>query len=220
MIADVDAKAGKRRVADLRGKRLSAAFVRADVGRPADVARAVRETVRKLGRLDVLINNTGIGSGTGFLKRPRREWDRVLAVNLTGSYLAAQAAAPHLIRSRGTIVNIASTRALMSEADTEPYSATKGGLLALTHSLAVTLSGKVRVNAVSPGWIDTGAWHYGGRPGRWTKEDHAQHPAGRVGRPEDIARACLYLCSPDAGFITGQNLIVDGGMSKKMIYLE
>jgi NAD(P)-dependent dehydrogenase (short-subunit alcohol dehydrogenase family) len=196
----------------------AAEFIKADVGRPADVRRMVAETVRRLGRLDVLVNNAGIGSRTAFAKRPLSQWERVLAVNLRAAYLAAQAAAPHLEKTKGAIVNVASTRALQSEPDTEPYTASKGGLLSLTHSLAVTLSGKVRVNCVLPGWIVTDAWRYDGRKTRVTGADHAQHPAGRVGRPEDVAHAVLYLASDDAGFVTGAHLTVDGGMTRKMIY--
>lgn len=219
-ILDVDTKAGKRRAAEICARGGDAFFLRCDAGRPKELTRAVRTALKRLKRLDALINNVGIGSRAPFASRPRAQWDRVIAVNLSAAYLAAQAAAPALGKARGSIVNISSTRALMSESDTEPYSASKGGLLALTHSLAVTLAGKVRVNAVCPGWIDTSAWHYGQKKAELTPRDHAQHPAGRVGRPEDIAHACLFLCSPEAGFITGQKLVVDGGMTVKMIYEE
>ncbi|MGC8779158.1 MAG: SDR family oxidoreductase, partial [Candidatus Caldatribacteriaceae bacterium] len=121
------------------------------------------------------------------------------------------------------IVNIASTRALMSEPHTEAYSAAKGGVLSLTHALAVSLAPRhIRVNAISPGWIEVSVW----KKKALRKEpelrpiDHLQHPAGRVGRPEDIASACLFLASPEAGFITGANLVIDGGMTVKMLYAE
>jgi len=115
--------------------------------------------------------------------------------------------------SKGAIVNISSTRFLQSEKNTFAYSASKGGVVSLTHSLAVSLGPLIRVNCISPGWIDTK-----GEPLR--PEDHAQHPAGRVGRPQDIASLASYLLSEEAGFITGQNFIVDGGMTRKMIYAE
>lgn len=220
LIADSDGRAGARRTRELAGKRQRVGFVRADVGRPADVRRMVREAVRRFGRLDVLVNNAGIGSASPLATRPVGQWDRVLAVNLRGAYLASQLAAPHLAKVRGAIAHIASTRALQSEANTEPYSASKGGLLALTHALAVTLSGQVRVNCVLPGWIVTDEWRYDGRRTEVTAADRAQHPAGRAGRPEDIAQAVLFLCSPEAGFITGAHLVVDGGMTRRMIYAE
>jgi NAD(P)-dependent dehydrogenase (short-subunit alcohol dehydrogenase family) len=141
-------------------------------------------------------------------------------VNLTSHFLCSQLFAPALMQTKGCIINIASTRALMSEPNTEPYSASKGGILALTHSLAVTLGPRgVRVNCVSPGWIDTSAWQVKPTPSGLRRRDHRQHPAGRVGRPEDVAAACLFLADPGAsGFLTGANLVVDGGMTRKMIY--
>lgn len=220
VIADSNEPAGVRRVTALARRGRQVEFIRTDMGVPADIARLIAETVRRHRRLDILINNAGIGSGASFADRTVADWDRVLAVNLRGAYLAAQAAAPHLARRRGSIVNIASSRALQSEPDTEPYSASKGGLLALTHSLAVTLSGKVRVNCVLPGWIVTDRWRFDRRKTTVTKADAAQHPAGRVGKPEDIASACLFLCSAEAGFITGTQLVVDGGMTRRMIYSE
>jgi NAD(P)-dependent dehydrogenase (short-subunit alcohol dehydrogenase family) len=131
--------------------------------------------------------------------------------------LCARAAAPHLREAKGAIVNIASTRAIMSEAGSEAYAASKGGLLALTHALAASLQPDVRVNCVSPGWIETrasGTFEH-------SSEDKAQHLVGRVGTPEDIAGMVAFLASSSqAGFMTGQNVVVDGGMTKKMIYLE
>ena len=220
MVADINGKFAERRRDDIRGEGGRAECIRADVGKPADVRKMVRETTRKFGRLDVLVNNVGTGSGKPLRSRPLSDWDKVLSANLRSAYQASQLASPELAKHRGSIISIASTRALQSEADTEPYSASKGGLLALTHSLAVTLSGKVRVNVVLPGWIVTDEWHYDGFHWKISKADHVQHPAGRVGKPEDIAHACLFLASDEAGFITGQRLVVDGGMTVKMIYGE
>jgi NAD(P)-dependent dehydrogenase (short-subunit alcohol dehydrogenase family) len=173
--------------------------------------------------LDALVNNAGIASPeTGPVEKlALREWNRRLAVNLTGMFLMAKHAAMALRRTRGAIVNIASTRALQSEPDTEAYAASKGGVLALTHALAISLGPQVRVNCVSPGWIDVSALkkRRTRKPARLTRADHAQHPVGRVGRPEDVAALVAFLLSDAAGFITGQNYVLDGGMTKKMIYV-
>jgi NAD(P)-dependent dehydrogenase (short-subunit alcohol dehydrogenase family) len=151
-----------------------------------------------------------------------KEWQRVLGVNLTGPFLCSRAFVPLLRSRRGSIVNIASTRAVMSEPHTESYSASKGGLVALTHSLALSLGPEVRVNCISPGWVDVTPWARRSHrsPAQLSMLDHAQHPSGRVGRPEDIASMVLYLASDAAGFITGENIVIDGGMTRKMIYFE
>jgi len=202
-------------VADLQapaGKREKFLFVRTDVSSEASVRKCVRTTVKRLGRIDALVNNAGItGPGNGPVEKlALREWNRRIGVNLTGAFLMVKHCVPQLKRHGGAIVNIASTRALQSEPDTEAYAASKGGLVALTHALALSLGPRVRVNCVSPGWIAREAVQ---------KKDHAQHPAGRVGRGEDIAEIVAYLLSDAAGFVTGQNFVVDGGMTKKMIYL-
>ncbi|KPQ27359.1 MAG: Dehydrogenase [Marinobacter excellens HL-55] len=138
-----------------------------------------------------------------------------------GEQLVTKHAVPHLRHTRGAIVNMASTRALQSEPDTEAYAATKGGIVALTHALAVSLGPNIRVNCISPGWIDTRAWQGGSdEVEALSQADHHQHPAGRVGTPEDIAALVAYLISPQASFITGQNVVADGGMVRKMIYEE
>jgi len=146
----------------------------------------------------------------------------VVAVNLTGPFLCTKYAADELKKTKGAIVNICSTRALQSEPNTEAYSATKGGLLAMTHALAMSLGPDVRVNAVSPGWIDVSAVKKKSLAQQYSisSEDHAQHPAGRVGKAEDIANMIEFLLRPENDFITGQNFVVDGGMTKKMIYVE
>lgn len=214
-IAKLLAQRGYRvAVADLRaGKQEEFLFVRTDVSSEPSVRRCVRTVVRRFGRLDALVNNAGIASpGNGPVEKlALREWHRRIGVNLTGPLLMAKHCVPQLRRHRGAIVNIASTRALQSEPDTEAYAAAKGGLVALTHALAMSLGPEVRVNCVSPGWIAK-------QPVR--KKDHAQHPAGRVGRGGDIAEIVAYLLSDAAGFVTGQNFVVDGGMTKKMIYVE
>lgn len=218
---DVDETAGHEAAARLA--RVS--YFRADVAEETDVAALADHLQRTFARVDVLVNNAGIGHTRPLRDRAMKEWDRVLAVNLRGPYMMTKYLADLLCAADpgpGAVINIASTRALMSEPHTEPYSASKGGVLALTHSLAVSLGPFVRVNAISPGWIETSEWQRKDRRAtpRHRPEDLAQHPVGRVGAPPDIAAACLFLASPAAGFITGTNLVVDGGMTVKMIYAE
>ena len=174
---------------------------------------AVERSCAGIGRLDALVNNAATSAGGDPRSLPLEAWERVIAVNLTAPFLLARLLAPKLAASRGCIVNIASTRALMSEPHTEAYSASKGGLLSLTHALAMSLA-PVRVNALSPGWIEHA------HPEALRGVDHDFHPAGRVGRSEDIAAMVSYLCSDAAGFITAQNFVLDGGVTKKMIYPE
>jgi len=195
-----------------------------DVSDEASAARAAAEVRAAFGRLDALVNNAGItGAASGPLETlTLAEWNRRIGANLTGVFLMAKHCAPHLRAARGAIVNVASTRALQSEPHTEAYSASKGGVVALTHALAMSLAPQVRVNCVSPGWIDVRAWR---KPARrdatpLSADDHAQHPVGRVGRPEDVAAMIAWLLSDEAGFVTAQNFVVDGGMTRKMIYVE
>lgn len=182
-----------------------------DVSDEADILRAVAEIAAREGRLDALVSNAGIMIRKPIAELSPGEWARVLATNLTATFLLVRAA-EHLLRaSKGAIVTIASTRARMSEPNTEAYAASKGGLVALTHALAISLGPDIRANVVSPGWIDTTGDDL--RP-----EDHAQPPAGRVGRPDDVASLVAWLLSQDQGFVTGAELVIDGGMTRKMIY--
>ena len=187
-------------------------YVRTDVASEPAVRACVRAVVKHFGRLDALVNNAGLtGPDDGPIEKlALRDWNRRIGTNLTGAFLMAKHTVPHLRRARGAIVNIASTRALQSEPDTEAYSASKGGLVALTHALGNSLGPEIRVNCVSPGWIAH-------QPVR--RKDHAQHPAGRVGRDQDVAELVAYLLSDAAGFVTGQNFVIDGGMTRKMIYV-
>ncbi len=192
--------------------------VHCDVSDEAQVAALLDGLRGSAGRLDALVCNAGF-----MVRRPLRDlslddWNRVLATNLTSAFLLVRAAEDLLRAARGAVVTIASTRARMSEPDTESYSASKGGLVALTHALAISLGPEVRVNCVSPGWIDTSRTKDGGETLR--PEDHAQHPAGRVGRPEDVAALVAWLAGAESGFVTGAEFVIDGGMTRKMIYAE
>ena len=197
-------------------------LVTADVSREPDVASAVEEAARWGQGLDALVNNAGIADpDTGPIEMLELDqWQRRIDVNLTGAFLLAKYTVAHLRQRRGSIVNIASTRALQSEPNSEAYAATKGGLLALTHALAMSLGPDVRANSISPGWIDVSAWqaHAPSEPQPLPATDHEQHPSGRVGKPEDVAAMVAYLVSPEAHFVTGQNFVIDGGMTRKMIY--
>lgn len=197
-------------------------FVHGDVTRERDVRRAIASCVRWGRRLDGVVNNAAIADPhAGAIDAlPLAIWRRYLDTNLTSAFLVVKHAVRHLHAGRGAIVNVASTRALQSEPDTEPYAATKGAIVALTHALAVSLGPAVRVNCISPGWIATEelAPRDQRRKPRLSRRDHMQHPVGRVGQPADIASLCAWLLSGEAGFVTGQNFVADGGMTRKMIY--
>ena len=165
--------------------------------------------IRESGGIDYLINNA-LPLMKGIEECTYEEFQYALSVGVTAPFYLAKLFAPHF-RNGGAIVNISSSRDRMSQPQTESYTAAKGGIAALTHALAVSFAGKIRVNSVSPGWIDTAYTEYDG-------PDAAQQPAGRVGNPMDIANMVLYLCSDKAGFITGENICIDGGMTKLMIY--
>ncbi|MEA2904352.1 MAG: hypothetical protein QOI12_1739 [Alphaproteobacteria bacterium] len=191
--------------------------IEGDVAEEQTARRAVQAATETFGRLDAVVSNAGIMVRKPLGRLTLAEWHKVIDTNLTATFLLARAAEKPLRAARGAIVTIASTRALMSEPNTESYAASKGGLLALTHALAISLAPHVRVNCISPGWIvvrreDEKALR---------RKDHLQHPAGRVGRPEDIAEVVALLVDRErAGFITGANFIIDGGMTRKMIYEE
>ncbi|MGV3579202.1 SDR family oxidoreductase [Brevundimonas sp.] len=194
---------------DLKPGPEDARSVICDVGDEASVKAAFAELGWET--LDFLVNNAGIaGPDRGpMADLSLADWRRVTDSHLTGAFLMSRAAIP-LLGEGSAIIHVVSTRAFMSEPNTEAYAASKGAMVALTHAMAISLGPKVRVNAIAPGWISDGKDL---RP-----VDHEQHPVGRVGRPDDIAGAVLYLAG--AGFVTGQVLTVDGGMTRKMIYAE
>ena len=218
-ILDGDVAAGKDAVAEYGDH---ARFLRCDVSREPAVRSAVAQAVRWGGRLDGLVNNAGLKDPD--VGPPEKlalaVWQKFLAVNLTGYFLVAKHAIPHLRRARGAMVHVGSTRAVQSEPDTIAYSATKGGIAALSHSLAISCGPDIRSNCIEPGWIAVDS--FGPRATRHAPKlepsDHAQHPVGRVGRPEDIASLAAWLLSAEAGFVTGATYVSDGGMTRKMIY--
>jgi NAD(P)-dependent dehydrogenase (short-subunit alcohol dehydrogenase family) len=207
VVADIDP--ARRADAEAIGAR----FVAADVGDEAQVADLIGGIAAAEGRLDALVCNAGIMVRKPLADLTLDDWSRVLRTNLTSAFLLVRAAEAMLRAAKGAVVTVASTRAHMSEANTESYAASKGGIVALTHALSVSLGPDVRVNCISPGWIDV-------RGEQLSAEDHAQHPAGRVGVPADIASLACWLLGPESGFVTGAEFVVDGGMTRKMIYAE
>ena len=191
----IDKQAGDHFVGDLADK---------DV-----LERFAKEVIAKHGRVDYLINNA-LPLMKGIAECSYEEFQYALSVGVTAPFYLAKLLVPYFAEG-AAIVNISSSRDRMSQPQTESYTAAKGGIAALTHALAVSLAGKVRVNSISPGWIDTQYTVYEG-------PDAVQQPAGRVGNPLDIANMVLYLCSDKAGFITGENICIDGGMTRQMIY--
>ena len=222
-IADRDQDALAACLADWQaGERAMA--VTLEVTDAASVQAGIDAALARWGRLDGLVNNAGIADP--YLPPLDRacweDWQRGLS-SLHGAFHCCRAALPALRASgRGAVLNIASTRAHQSEPHSEAYAAAKGGLLAFSHALAVSEGPAVRVNAITPGWVETSDWQ---APSRRTAPqhrdiDHAQHPAGRIGMPQDIGALAVFLLGPQAGFITGQEFIADGGMGRKMIYAD
>lgn len=184
-------------------------FFQGDVGKKEDLERFVQKVIQTYGRVDFLVNNAkplflGIDTCTW------EQFNQALQVGVAAPFYLTQLLLPYFGEG-ASIVNISSSRDRMSQPFTESYTAAKGGIAALTHALAVSLRDKARVNSISPGWIDTTGSQFFGA-------DETQHPAGRVGTPQDIAQMVLFLCSDKAGFITGENICIDGGMTHQMIY--
>lgn len=185
-------------------------FYQGDIANESDMNAFVSKVVRQFGKVDYLINNACISRGGILSDCGYDDFLYVQKVGVVAPYMLTKLFLPRF-NQNGAVVNIASTRAYQSQPDTESYSAAKGGIAALTHALAVSLAGIVRVNCISPGWISTDVDVF-------SPADSVQHPSRRVGIPGDIANMVLYLCSEKAGFINGENIIIDGGMSKQMIY--
>ncbi len=189
-------------------------FRLADVTQISDIQKTLDWVTTQFGRLDGLVNNAAIANpyNTPLHQLPLDEWHRILNVNLTSPLVMSQQCLPLLTESKGHIINMSSTRYLQSEANTEAYAASKGGIVSLTHALSVSLAPDIKVNCISPGWIHTDT-------GELRDIDHQQHLSGRVGNVDDIAEMVAFLLNSQ-GFITGQNFVIDGGMTKKMIYSE
>lgn len=185
-------------------------FYTCDLSNTQEVQKTISQIKNEIDTLYGLVNNAGIFIHKSLNEQSLQDWEKVIAVNLTAPYILSQSFAPFL--NHGHIINIASTRAFMSEAGTEPYSASKGGMVALTHALSISLSGQVSVNSISPGWINTDESYVA------TVEEKAWHASGRVGKPSDVAEVVSFLLERDDGFITGSDFVVDGGVSKKMVY--
>lgn len=211
---DADALAHTKEL--IQGDGNQASLYVLDLSLPDEIKQVMIDIGEALGRIDILINNAGLGIWKSPYDLEIEEWDYVMGTNLRGTFVASREAA-RIMRTHGggAIVHICSTRAFMSEPNSEAYAASKGGILSLTHALAVSLGpDHITVNAICPGWIELADYS------KLREEDHHQHPSQRVGKPEDIARACLYLTDSANDFITGTHLTIDGGMTKKMIYTE
>lgn len=212
-MADKDEENGRAFEQKLRDSGCNVRFFLCDVSDPEALEGLMSGFMKAFERIDVLINNAGLSRFTPPDELSVAGWDEVLNTNLRAAFLLTRLAARHMKKDGGAIINIASTRALMSEPNSEAYAASKGGLVALTHALAASYAkDRIRVNSISPGWIHTGDYS------KLRDIDHAQHLSRRVGKPDDIARACMFLSAPEQDFITGENLVIDGGMTRKMIY--
>lgn len=214
VIADIEHDLGVQLAGELQKEGYSAIFAETDVRSEESVRQLMEMVAARFGEIHILINNAGKGKWISPLELSLDDWNDIINTNLRSVFLCSREAAKRM-NSGGAIINLASTRAVMSEPNSESYAATKGGILALTHALASSFSElNITVNSISPGWIETGDYN-ALRP-----SDHNQHFSNRVGKPDDIARACLYLANPENNFITGTDLTIDGGMTKKMIYEE
>ena len=222
VIVDRDEEAGHETVAELQESGVLH-FLPLDIAEPAQIEAAVAHTLALGTPLTALVNNAAISRRKPLSELSLEEWEAVLRINLTAPFLLARACADALRRQKGAILNIASTRAYMSEPHMEAYGSSKGGVIALTHALAASLAPHVRVNCIAPGWIETGRHRKSScryTPHN-TEADRLEHFTGRVGVPEDVAALAHFLLSrEEAGFISGQTFVVDGGMTRKMIYAD
>ena len=195
-----------------KGKMTKVDFYKCDLSNKKDLLKTINKIKTKYNSIYALINNAAKSTFKALDEKTLEEWENTLSVNITAPYILSKEFATLLKESSGHIINISSTRAIMSESGTEAYSASKGAISTLTHALSMSLSPEVKVNSISPGWINTDKKYIA------TKEDNLQHPSGRVGVPSDVVDIVKFLLK-NRGFITASDFVVDGGMTKKMIYV-
>ncbi|MBP6163789.1 MAG: SDR family oxidoreductase [Aliarcobacter sp.] len=196
----------------VKSKMAKVDFYKCDLSNKKDLLKTINKIKTKYNSIYALINNAAKSTFKALDEKTLEEWENTLSVNITAPYILSKEFATLLKQSSGHIINISSTRAIMSESGTESYSASKGAISTLTHALAMSLSPEVKVNSISPGWINTDKKYIA------TKEDNLQHPSGRVGVPSDVVDVVKFLLK-NRGFITASDFVVDGGMTKKMIYV-
>lgn len=212
---DINAIAGQE-----TAKATGSIFHKVDVSDKDALESCIQRILSEWNDIDIIVNNIGISQFSSITETSVEDFDKILSINLRPVFITSRLLAIHRKEQSspnpyGRIINICSTRYLMSEPGSEGYAASKGGIYSLTHALALSLSEwNITVNSIAPGWIQTHDYD------QLRPEDHSQHPSRRVGKPEDIARMCLFLCEENNDFINGENITIDGGMTKKMIYLE
>lgn len=214
IVADVNESNAQTVASKINDKNGEAYPILCDVRKESHIIEMMSHVEQQFGQIDVLINNAGVSRWKSLFELTAEEWDDVQHTNVRSVFLCSREAGKVMRkRKKGSIVNMSSTRATMSEPNSEAYAASKGGILALTHALAASFQEEgIQVNAISPGWIHTGDMD------ELREIDHEQHFSKRVGEPADIARACLFLTNEVNHFINGENLTIDGGMTRKMIY--
>ena len=216
---DINKAAGEQNLQHIQSNYGEGLFYCGDLTNQSTLQEFVDMTIEKFGRLDYLINNACISKRGILSDCSYDDFNYVLQLGVTAPYMLSKLFLKYF-NEGAAIVNISSTRANASQPDTESYTAAKGGIAALTHALAVSLAGKVRVNSISPGWIDVREYYDDCDACQYdhSEADQSQHPVGRIGHARDMAKLAMFLCHQDSGFITGEDITVDGGMSKLMIY--
>ncbi|KAA0546706.1 SDR family oxidoreductase [Bacillus sp. BGMRC 2118] len=217
VIADINETAGLQTFKEVKERGYDCTFIKCDVKKVNEIKTLMEVSEKTYGSIHVLINNAGVSKWEDPFILNETDWDDVMDTNLKSAFFASREAARVMKKNQvnGSIINLASTRAFMSERHSEAYAATKGGIVALTHALAASFAEyKITVNSISPGWIETGEYEL------LRAIDHEQHFSKRVGIPKDVANACLYLANEQNNFVNGTNIVIDGGMTRKMIYEE